>query len=153
MTMRKLNIEKTFLLSGILLFSIFCIGQQRPAQERIRTLKVGFLTERLALTSEEAQQFWPIYNEHERKVESLLLRERQQFKGRLATLADMSDSEASKLLSQYMALQKEKADAQQVFVKNLDGVLSAKKIIRLLKAEEDFKKRLLQQIRKRRAGQ
>ncbi|MET1259775.1 hypothetical protein ABV409_10545 [Flagellimonas sp. DF-77] len=138
---------------SLVLFSIATMAQQRPGQERIRSLKIAFLTERLALTSEEAQAFWPIYNEHEKTVEALRVREKQELAGRMASLMDMSDGEASKMLAKYMQLMKEKQEAQQRFVANLDGVISPKKIILLIKSEEDFKKRLLQQFRKRRAGQ
>ena len=33
--------------------------------ERIKAQKVAFITEKLSLTAEEAQQFWPIYNAFE----------------------------------------------------------------------------------------
>ncbi len=150
--MRSTMIKMVSMLS-LVLFSIATMAQQRPGQERIRSLKIAFLTERLALTSEEAQAFWPIYNEHEKTVESLRVREKQELAGRMASLMDMSDGEASKMLAKYMQLMKEKQEAQQRFVANLDGVISPKKIILLIKSEEDFKKRLLQQFRKRRAGQ
>src|ERR1700743_2088285 len=34
--------------------------QQRPT-EVIETMKIGFITQRLNLTPDEAQKFWPIY--------------------------------------------------------------------------------------------
>ena len=36
--------------------------QQRPVAEAVETYKMGFITQRLNLTTEEAQKFWPIYN-------------------------------------------------------------------------------------------
>lgn len=51
---------------------IFLLTTQLPvfAQEElgggqnIQNLKIGFVTRRLELTSEEAQKFWPVYNEY-----------------------------------------------------------------------------------------
>lgn len=123
---------------------------QRPGRERIKTLKVAFITERLALTTEEAQEFWPVYNEHEQSTLQLRRKERQHFGSQMPFLADLSESEASKLLSDFQALQTEKHNLEQKFIQDLEDVLPSKKIILLLKAEEDFKKRLLQQVRKRR---
>src|SRR5687768_4964201 len=45
-------------------------GGDKPApsgQERVRALKVAFITQKLNLTSEEAEKFWPIYSEYQDK--------------------------------------------------------------------------------------
>jgi hypothetical protein len=52
-----------------------------------------------------------------------------------------------------MALQKEKHNAEQDFITKIRTVISAKKTLLLIKAEEDFKKRLLQQYRKHNGGE
>lgn len=40
-------------------------AQDEPgAGQNIQNLKIGFVTKRLALTTEEAQKFWPLYNEY-----------------------------------------------------------------------------------------
>ncbi len=36
--------------------------QQRPMAGIVETMKIGFITKRLNLTTDEAQHFWPIYN-------------------------------------------------------------------------------------------
>ncbi|RNC90319.1 MAG: hypothetical protein ED555_09850 [Allomuricauda sp.] len=146
-----MNWNRKVLMTAILAVMVFSMvnGQVR---DRVKTLKVAFITERLSLTSSEAQNFWPIYNEHEKKLEQIRIKERTRFRGQMADLMSISDQEASNLLSDYMALQKEKVAEQDEFVRQLKGVISSKKIILLLKTEEDFKKRLLQQYRKRRNG-
>lgn len=136
----------------LVLLSTTLLVAQRPAQERIKTLKVAFITERLALTSSEAQQFWPVYNAHDEALQKLRRKERQRFGSQLPYLDDLSEEEASKLLTEFTAIQKEKQTLEEEFIGDLKNVLPAKKIVLLLKAEEDFKKRLLQQVRKRRGG-
>jgi len=136
----------------LVLLTTTVLVAQRPAQERIKTLKVAFITERLALTSDEAQQFWPVYNQHDESLQKLRRKERQRFGSQLPYLDDLSDDEASKLLTEFRTLQAEKHNLEQTFIQDLGKVLPAKKIVLLLKAEEDFKKRLLQQVRKRRGG-
>ena len=34
-------------------------------------MKIAFITEKLSLTTKEAQSFWPIYNEYSQKIEKL----------------------------------------------------------------------------------
>lgn len=125
---------------------------QGPARNRIKTLKVAFITERVGLTSKEAQAFWPVYNEYEETLEAIRRRERIELRSQISMLQDLSSSESSTLLDKFMAIQKEKHLAQQDFISKIRTVISSKKTLLLLKAEEDFKKRLLQQMRKRRNG-
>ncbi|MEM1339054.1 MAG: hypothetical protein AAGF96_14940 [Bacteroidota bacterium] len=148
--MMKLN--RTIGVVGLVfLFSLGTFAQG-PVRDRIKTLKVAFITERLELTSAEAQDFWPVYNAYEEKVEALRKKERLRFGSQLPYLDELSENEAAKLLTEYTAIQTEKQKNESNFLNDLRTVLPSKKIVLLLKAEEDFKKRLLQQVRKRRGG-
>ena len=141
------------ILTLALILTTLNIAAQRPGRERIKTLKVAYITEQLSLDSKEAQQFWPVYNAHEEKMETLRRQRRSKFGERLADLSALSDAEAEDMLSKYVDLQMEKQRLESEYLKDLRGVISAKKIILLFKAEENFKKRLLQQVRRRRNGQ
>ena len=142
-----MKFNKTKLIFGLaLLFSLGLLAQGQ-ARDRIKTLKVAFITERLQLTSAEAQEFWPVYNTHEEQLEAVRRRERIRFGSQLPFLNDLTENEAAQLLSEFKKLQIEKHQIEQSFIQDLTGVLPAKKIVLLLKAEEDFKKRLLQQVR------
>ncbi len=145
--MKNWNIKIIVILAVLLTTGALA---QRPAQERIKTLKVAFITERLGLTPQEAQQFWPVYNAHDASLQKLRRKERQRFGSQLPYLNDLSENEASKLLSEFSAIQTEKHALEQKFIADLENVLPAKKIVLLLKAEEDFKKRLLQRVGQRR---
>ena len=64
---------KHVLVSIILLGSLTAFSQEKSKnpkiqKERIEQAKIAFLTKKLELTSEEAQQFWPIYNEKNNKL-------------------------------------------------------------------------------------
>lgn len=126
-------------------------AQEGPVRERIKTLKVAFITERVGLTSKEAQQFWPIYNENEEKLEAIRRKERAEIGSRTSP-ASLSDGESSQLLDELIALENEKHRTNQNFIAQIRKVIPPRKVLLLIKAEEDFKKRLLQQFRKRRQG-
>lgn len=138
----------------VIIMLVFASGysQRRPAQERIKTLKVAFITERLSLSSSEAQAFWPIYNAHEDNLEKLKRRERTEIRSKLIDFENLSEKEAGDLLQQSMALEKEKHRLNMQFMDNISEVISAKKAFLLICAEEDFKKRLLREIQQRRRG-
>ncbi|HEY4109931.1 hypothetical protein [Puia sp.] len=42
--------------------------QQRPGAGGLESMKIGFITNRLNLTPEEAQKFWPIYKQYSNEV-------------------------------------------------------------------------------------
>jgi hypothetical protein len=51
--------NKLFLIT--LLFTVtFSFSQGKERRDKIKSLKVAFLTERLELSAKEAQQFWPV---------------------------------------------------------------------------------------------
>lgn len=44
----------------------------RPNKAGIEMFKIKFITEQLALTPEEAEKFWPIYNEYKNSMRAIL---------------------------------------------------------------------------------
>ena len=142
---------KKILLILILTLSISGFAQNQDRQERIKALKIAFITERLQLTETEAQKFWPIYNAFD--SENQKIRKETMGKFRKVDFDSMSDQEAENHLEDMMVNDKRKHELKQEFVKDLLKVLPAKKII-LLKASEDaFNRRMMEQFKKRRGGQ
>lgn len=125
---------------------------QGPVRDRIKTLKVAFITERVGLTSKEAQQFWPIYNEHEDNLKEIRRKERAELEVNIARAQDLSNTDSERLLDRLLELQFEKQKVDQEFLSRLRTVIPAKKVLLLVKAEEDFKRQMIQEFRKRRGG-
>lgn len=135
----------------VLLISISVYGQRdRKMNDRIKAQKVAFITEKLSLTAQEAQQFWPIYNAFEEKRESVKSGSLREVKMKIRQNPDMSDSEASKLLDQILEAENEIHNAKMKLAKDLQSVLSPKKIIRLRAAEDEFNRILLERLREMR---
>ena len=54
-----------FTILSILCFFISPLqAQQAKDGERLEALKIAYLTKKLNLTTEEAQRFWPVYNQY-----------------------------------------------------------------------------------------
>ncbi len=148
-----MNINKNILIVLFLLFSTtLMFGQRRPDKEKIKSLKVAYITERLNLTSSEAQAFWPIYNTHEEQMESFRGQERSQIYGKLKDMELLSEKEIETLLRELITLENQKHAANQQFLKDIQKVISAKKTFLLLKTENGFKRRLLKQYRQKQGG-
>jgi len=66
---------KKYLLLFLLFFGSFsfAIAQNKNGQrsEKIQDLKIAFLTQKLQLTSSEAEKFWPVYNSYQNEIRQL----------------------------------------------------------------------------------
>ncbi len=144
MKTNKLVLIILFLLS----IQVFAQPQRGEKKEQIKALKVGFITNELALNPDEATKFWPIYNAFEDKQSELRLQKMRAFKGRIdSDLDKITEKEAANLLAQMETNEDELYQARKKFIVSLKGVLPSIKIIKLKKAEDDFNKKLLQQYR------
>lgn len=143
--------KKNVLLIILFLFSLFSFAQdsKEDKKEQIRALKVGFITNELSLTTDEAAKFWPLYNAYDDRQYELKNRKMKAIKAKLSddALEKMSEKDASALLAQMESVDNELYQARRKLINSLKDVLPATKILKLKKAEDDFKKKLLQQYR------
>jgi Spy/CpxP family protein refolding chaperone len=142
--------NKTILII-LFLLSIPSFAQQGMSdkKEQIKALKVGFITNELSLTTEEAAKFWPIYNAYDDKQFELRHQKMKTYKAQMddEALDKMSEKEAAALLAQMESNENELTQLRKKFNANLKGILPAKKILKLKKAEDNFNRKLLQQYR------
>lgn len=144
--MKKSNI----LLIILFLYSINSFSQSllEEKKEQIRALKIGFITNELELTADEATKFWPLYNTYEDKQFEIRHQKMRAFKGRMDThLEKLNEKEAAALLAQMENSEDELYQLRKKFITNLKNVLPSVKIIKLKKADDDFNRKLLQQYR------
>ncbi len=151
---------KLFIVT-IFLISIASFGQNGPLREhfkekkeKIKALKVAFITTELNLTPDEAAKFWPLFNAFEDRQQEI---KKQKLKAYLertdgSSIDNLSEKEAATLLTQMESTEDELFQLKKKFVSNLKGILPSTKILKLKKAEEQFSKKLLQQYRDKKIG-
>lgn len=116
------------------------IQQDPKAQEKIKAARAAYITERLGLTAEEAEKFWPIYHEFSEKREDI----RERFKQERG--ANKSEKE---MLDLEFKLKQEQLDLEKDYSQRFQKVISPQKLMNLRQAEGDFRKLLLRQINER----
>lgn len=139
------------LLILFILFTTLSYGQ-RSNKEKIKSLKVAFITDRLELTSKEAQQFWPVYNKFEEQREDLRQKERTAVRNKIRNASELTEDEAVQLLTQFISFKERAEILDTSYLNELKKVLSSKKTLLLLSAEEEFKRQLIKQYRQNRGG-
>lgn len=140
------------LLALFMLFTGLSYSQHRYDWEKIKSLKVAFITEKLSLSSKEAQEFWPVYNAYEEKRDALRKREHSEIRNKIKDADALTEKEAGQLLQQYIQLEEEEEELDNDFLKEVSSVISAKKTLLLLRSEEEFKRQLIKQYRSNKGG-
>lgn len=144
----KAHILLVFLSLSMMLAAQPGSGKRQGAvKERIRAQRVAFITERLALTSEEAQRFWPVYHEFTDQMESVKKAQRENRNATNDKLSAMSDKEVEKSLQDELSYQQQLVDLQRKYQMELAKTIPMKKVAMLYKAERDFKIALLRKMR------
>lgn len=143
-----------FILPFVLALISFTSFSQgfREKKDKVKALKIAYITEELNLTTEEAQRFWPIYNAFDDKQAELRHEKMRAILDRFepGSVDKLSEKEASSLLIQMETIEENLFALRKKFIKDLQSILPAKKIIKLKKAEDDFNRQLLKQMRDKR---
>jgi len=137
------------LLLFLLCFSSFAQNGRKEMQEKIKAQKVAFITEKLSLTPQEAQNFWPVYNAFEEATNKI--RRSELYKIRSEMKKDnLSEREARDIIDQFLIVEDKMHKAKQQLIVDLKKVLPPQKILMLKVAEDDFNRNLMKTLRDRR---
>jgi hypothetical protein len=146
-----MNLFKTLsisTLSVLMLFSVTLASARSGIKEdKIKAKKVAFFTQKLNLNSDEAEVFWPVYNEYQEQRENLF-EQRKEIHDQFARgLHKMSNKDVDESLDKLVAISKDEAALLETYVVKFKNILPDKKVAQLFVVEEDYKRFLLQQIR------
>ncbi len=138
--MRKL------LLTTLVLVFALASALAQPAdrvKERVKAQRVAIYTEVLNLTSEEAEGFWPIYNQ--------FLKDREKVQSDLKDIRrdNLTDAEAEAQVKKYLELRQRELDLEKEMVQKVRKVISMQKIGKIPEAEREFRKIVLEKLKDR----
>ena len=123
---------------------------RRESRERIEAMKIGFITERLNLTPDEAKDFWPVYNKYQDELETLRRSRKENLRDAKEGFDSLSDTDLEKIVNGEIAFRQNELDVIKKYHPQFKKILPIRKVAMLYRTEEDFKKRLLEQIQERR---
>ena len=120
------------------------LGQPAARISQLDNAKIAFLTSRLTLTQDQAQRFWPTYNEFVAKRRELnrsarLLR-------RDATNPGLSDAQLRDNFTQDFALRQQQLNLEKDYFDKAQKVLTLRQVAQLYQAERDFTKEVLKRV-------
>lgn len=144
---------KKLLLATILLIITMTMvhAQDDEARQRIESAKIALISERLGLTPEDAQKFWPIYNEYSQKRRENHMefaKARRNFNPETAT-----EQETEAMLKLGREVKERQLKLEGEYSDRMLKVIDSKQLMSLQNAERDFKRMLLDRLDQRRQQQ
>ncbi|GAB3204209.1 hypothetical protein K0O23_10520 [Pontibacter aydingkolensis] len=122
------------------------------AQERnenVEAAKIAYITDKIELTADQAQKFWPVYNEYEAKRRALMKDYRSGYR---KDVDEMSEQEAKARMDEMFDTKEKELALEKEYAARYQRIISTKQLIKLYRAERDFTKLLLKRLDASRAA-
>lgn len=139
------------LIIALLLFSFTGMAQRKfdpQTLELIKTKKIAFMTEQVGLTSQEAEKFWPVYNELEKERYMLMDKKRDLEEKSETPKPGMTEADYRKLATEIAAAHAKEGKLIEEYNVKLLNILPAEKVVKLYRAEGKFRASLMHEFRR-----
>ena len=111
-------------------------------ESKIESQKVAFITQKLDLSPEEAQKFWPIYNDYQDKIKAFRKANKIDFDAQ-----NISEAEANDVVNELLVREQEELNIKKDYMNKLKTAVPARKVAYLYVIEREFRNEILAQIR------
>ncbi len=115
---------------------------QRPDLERVKAIRAAVLTEKMNLSTAEAEKFWPVYVEYE--VEQKKIKEKFQPNRDILTL---DDAAVEKHLFGMLDMEEELVKLKKRFYLNFSKIIGSRKVAILAKSDREFNFNMIERLR------
>ena len=111
---------------------------------RMESMKIAYITDELDLKTDEAQRFWPLFNEYSAKMKALKEDKKSDRKP-----MEMSEAEAEKYLQDLISYKEEELAIQKEYVSKMKNIIPSKKVAKLFILESKFRDKMVKRIKDR----
>jgi hypothetical protein len=144
---RKLKTMKNIWIAMLLLFIPALLNAQDRGNrnEEIESYKIAYLTQKLDLSSGEAKIFWPIYNDWQKELSALRSERNKNVISFRKTeeIEALSDNEIHALITNEINYKQRNLNIEKKYYNRLKSSLPLKVVGKYYRAQETFKKELL----------
>ena len=140
----------SFLLS--LPVVVFAQDNKQDRKDKVETMHIAYITQKLDLTSQEAKNFWPVYDQYKSDRDQLRKQRQDNVEAvkKVGGIDNMSDGDVQKLIASETDLETRELDLRKEYVGKFQQVLPIRKVAKFFIAEDEFKRYLLNQLSRRR---
>lgn len=118
-------------------------------KDKMMSEKIGFITMELNITPEEAQAFWPVYNQVDKERDEARREVIKAHKAMTETIeAGKSSKEISTALENYLSAKVRLDEIDNGSAQKFKSVLPIEKVAKLYVAEEKFRRQYIHKLHK-----
>ena len=136
-----------FLITFLMVNTIFS-QSKKLSREKIDAYKKLYLTDKLKLDPSTETSFWKAYKTYEDSLYKLNRERRQELRKIRTDNTSISDEEFPKMIDNYMNHEKRKVELRGKLISELKEVMSFRKTFMLFRYEEDFRREMMEKLRK-----
>ena len=126
-------------------------GNRCDWKEKMMSERIAFLTLEMNLTPEEAQVFWPVYNQINGEKDEAIHNVFKAYKAlEEAIKAERSEKEVSKLLDAYLSAKAAQSEFEKKADEQFRKVLPVSKVAKLYLGEEKFRRQHIRKLHEKR---
>lgn len=135
-------------LLSVITFSANAQQNRRMNMEEFENKKIEYITKEAELTKEEANKFFPVYNELSKKKFELHRQHRLKMEKMKSSKDNISDEEYRKLLENDVDVKLKEAELDKEYSSKLDDVIAPEKLYKVQQAERKFMQDAIRKFRK-----
>src|SRR5258706_11115403 len=127
-------------------------AQQDPrAQERIKNLRIAYISDKLGLTPDQAEKFWPVYRQFVLERAKL----RMELKSAQLNInpSQPDPKKQQELIALGLQIKQKELNLEKEYSSRLLQVINAQQMLNLHKAEQEFRSMIISQLQQRRLMQ
>lgn len=114
-------------------------GNRNYDKEKLESARIAFITNRLDLKPDQAEKFWPMFNQYNEKRTAIM--ESMSNLNRTST-EGISDSQAKELIKKRLANQQKLVDLEGEFLEAVQQVISPKQALQLIGVNREFTRQI-----------
>ena len=122
----------------------------RMSREKVDAIRVSYITMQLDLTPQQAQEFWPVYNEYQGKLKEARREQLESIRpegDEKRKLDDLTDEELEEMMQQRFQMEQLELNLKKAYHKRFSEVLEIRQVARLYRSEHEFKRKLFERMR------
>ena len=118
----------------------------------IQTEKKAIITENMMFSEEESAIFWPIYNEMTKKIKENRMSMKKVYAPLKKNKEELDDSQYRTMIKSSQESREKNLKIIEEYTDKIGNLLGFKKVYVLSKAEKEFKKGLMERMKKSQPG-
>ncbi len=122
-------------------------GKDKEEFERYKAQRISYMTEKMELTPEEAQKFWPIYNEYDSQRGELHFKKRNLERRVKDEFDKLSTKDFEKINNEIVSIYMQEAELVKTFNERFKKVLPVSKVVLIGPTENEFRFKMIREFR------